>query len=156
MRTFPILFALFIAPFVIASDNYNTYTNERYGYSIAYPADFRPQGVSDSGDGQVFVSPNGDAELRVFASACVDGVNSTPKQYLANYEKKQKSKRLTLSYQRAGSNFAVVSGHRKDQIFYNKIIVNNDWCAELSFQYGEDKASQYDAVTNRISSSLKR
>jgi hypothetical protein len=156
MRTLAFLSVLFIAANVVAGDGYDTYTNERYGYSIAYPADFRPQGVPDAGDGQAFLSPKGDAELRVFASACVEGLNSTPQQYIANYKEEQEARQLTLSYQRADKNFAVVSGHKKDRIFYDKIIIHDEWCTQFTFGYSEDQAAKYNAVTDRISSSLKR
>jgi hypothetical protein len=156
MRKIAFLSSLLIVSNVVAGDGYETYTNERYGYSIVYPADFRPQGVPDAGDGQAFLSPNGDAELRVFASACLEGLNSTPQQYVAGYKKEQNAKQLTLSYQRASKNFAVVSGHKKDRIFYDKIIIHDDWCTQFTFEYSEDQAAQYNAVTDRISSSLKR
>jgi hypothetical protein len=48
-----------------AQAGFQTYTNARFGYRIAYPADFSPQGESDNGDGQVFTGGD-DAELRVW------------------------------------------------------------------------------------------
>lgn len=47
---------LFFISVALTNDGFNLYVNERYGYSIFYPADFIPQGVSDAGDGQKFVS----------------------------------------------------------------------------------------------------
>lgn len=156
MRTLAFLSALLIVSNVVASDGYETYINERYYYRISYPSDFLPQGVPDSGDGQVFLSPKNDAELRMFASTCVEDSDATPEQYIAGYKKAAKAKKLILSYQRAGKNFAVVSGHKKDRIFYNKIIINEDWCTQFTFEYSESEMEKYNAVTNRISSSFKR
>jgi hypothetical protein len=150
-----LLLMLFVVFNVFAAEDYKTYVNERYGYLISYPADFLPQGVSDSGDGQVFLSPTSDAELRVFAGSCVDGINSTPVEYVAGYEKEQKAKRLTISYQRRGKHFAVVSGHKKGRIFYDKILAKEGWCTEFTFEYDERQAAKYGEVTNHLASSFK-
>src|SRR5437588_5064694 len=55
------------ASHVFAHSDYRTYTNARFGYSISYPASVLvPQGESDNGDGQIFRSRDGHAEMRVF------------------------------------------------------------------------------------------
>lgn len=50
---------------VLAQSGFQPYINVRFGYRLDYPADFVPQGESDSGDGQVFIGKEG-AELRVW------------------------------------------------------------------------------------------
>ena len=50
---------------VLAQSSFQPYINARFGYRLDYPADFVPQGESDSGDGQVFIGEEG-AELRVW------------------------------------------------------------------------------------------
>lgn len=45
---------------------YKYYVNEKYQYAILIPNSFGGMGESESGDGQVFVSPDGDTHLRVF------------------------------------------------------------------------------------------
>lgn len=150
-----LLLMLFVAFNVLAFEGYKTYVNERYGYLISYPADFLPQGVSDSGDGQVFLSPTKDAELRVFASSCVDGFNSTPAEYVRDYENEQKAKHLTISYQRRGKHFAVVSGYKKGRIFYDKILIKEGWCTQFTFEYDKRQAAKYSEVSNHLASSFK-
>ena len=45
------------------ASGWKTYTNARFGYSISYPADvLMPQGESDNGDGQKFLSRDGRGE----------------------------------------------------------------------------------------------
>ena len=156
MRTLILLASVLFAPLVFASGSYLTYVNERYGYRIAYPADFLPQGVADAGDGQAFLSPAGDAELRVFASSCVVGINATPSEYFAGFAKEQKAKHLTVSYHRLGKHYAVVSGRRNGRIYYDKILINDGWCTQFNFDYDERQSIKYDAVTTYIASSLKR
>jgi hypothetical protein len=151
-----LLSALFLCASLLAGEAYETYTNARYNYRIGYPADFLPQAVADAGDGRIFLSPTGDAELRVFASACLDELNATPEQYVAGYKKQQRAGQLSLSYQRAGKDFAVVSGHRKGRIFYGKILIHDDWCTQFTFEYNESQSEKYNAVTNRLALSFKR
>ena len=43
-----------------------TYTNEKYEYSINLPENFNCMGEATSGDGQTFVSPDGDIHVQVY------------------------------------------------------------------------------------------
>lgn len=45
---------------------YKAYWNEKNEYSILIPEDFGGMGESESGDGQIFVSPNGDTHIQVY------------------------------------------------------------------------------------------
>lgn len=45
---------------------YKSYWNEKYEYSVLIPETFGGMGESESGDGQIFVSPDGDTHIRVF------------------------------------------------------------------------------------------
>ena len=45
---------------------YETYHNERYGYSLEYPDFLIPQGVADNGDGQKFFSEDQKIQLFVY------------------------------------------------------------------------------------------
>ena len=50
------------------------YVNERFGFSLSYPADlFEPERSSEAGDGQVFVGIRGRGRLLVGALANSDG-----------------------------------------------------------------------------------
>lgn len=45
---------------------YHSYWNEKYDFSILIPDDFNGMGESESGDGQTFVSPDGDTHIQVY------------------------------------------------------------------------------------------
>lgn len=45
---------------------FQTYWNEKYQYSILIPDNFNGMGESESGDGQIFVSPDGDTHIQVY------------------------------------------------------------------------------------------
>ncbi len=68
MRYLSLALAL-LAQTAFADDLYQTYHNLRFGYSIAYPKTILyPQGESDNGDGQKFLSKEADASLIVYGS----------------------------------------------------------------------------------------
>src|SRR5205823_13499405 len=55
--------------FATPQNNYKTYANARFKYSISYPTDLLiPQGESENGDGQVFREKSGSDEMRVYGS----------------------------------------------------------------------------------------
>jgi hypothetical protein len=65
------LFVLSVSVFSqgLAQNNYRTYHNARFDYSISYPANILvPQGEAENGDGQKFLSGNGRAEMLVYGS----------------------------------------------------------------------------------------
>jgi hypothetical protein len=54
-----------VAPCVAAND-WTSYSNERYGFSLQYPADvFAPERSAEAGDGELFAAKDGDARLLV-------------------------------------------------------------------------------------------
>ena len=66
-KTMLLLMALMIVGGLVAQpEGYKSYRNEKYEYSILIPSNFNGMGESESGDGQVFVSPDGDTHIRVF------------------------------------------------------------------------------------------
>lgn len=62
-----LLMALVVAGSLVAQPKgYKTYWNERYEYSILIPENFNGMGESESGDGQTFVTPDGDTHIQVY------------------------------------------------------------------------------------------
>jgi hypothetical protein len=137
-----------------AANGYRLYVNERYGYEILYPSSFIAGGVPLSGDGQVFRSPQNDAELRVFAHTCA-AEQQSPGSYLKSYSKQQAEGKLIVTYRHKTNESAVVSGHIGSKIFYRKLLSDNDWCTEFSFEYDESQKAYYDKVTSTIAASFK-
>ncbi len=70
-RTLPALL-LTVLPAALAHGlSYETYTNVRFGYRVDYPVpELIPQPEAPNGDGRVFRSADGQAEMRVFG-ACL-------------------------------------------------------------------------------------
>jgi len=147
-RRFFGIFTLVLLQFACSSKpDHATYVNGRYGYEITYPTELAPQGEAGNGDGQVFAAK--DAELRVWASACVEGWDTTPAQYIT-HEKKH-----NVTYSAKGKDFAVVSGVDGTRIFYKKIWIIDDWCTQMSIKYEQSAKEKYDAQVVKMVASFK-
>jgi hypothetical protein len=126
---------------------YKTYTNARYGYSIAYPANLLiPQGEADNGDGQIFRSRDGAAEMRAYGSQDLGGGLE------AAYSEAQEGK--TVVYKTMKHNWFVVSGYTGGRIFYQKTMLRGGELKTFTIEYDESQKSVYDAVTARVSRSF--
>ncbi|MBI3727494.1 MAG: hypothetical protein HY254_04065 [Burkholderiales bacterium] len=134
---------------------YKTYVNKRYGFVVDYPDYLKPQGEAANGDGQAFSSANADAELRVYARACIDEIDTTPEEFIARANKQQKKEGRQITYRAKGKSFAVVSGTKADNIFYDKVVIDGGWCSILEWTYPAANRDKYDEATRRIASSFK-
>jgi hypothetical protein len=133
---------------IFTQGGYKTYSNARFGYSVSYPAAILvPQGEADNGDGQIFRSKDGHAEMRVFGRYNVQ--NETLR---SAFNAAQEGKSVT--YKLLRGNFYVVSGHEGGKIFYEKTLLKGDTFKTFMIEYDEADASTYDAITARIARSF--
>lgn len=149
MKKLSIIFTVLVFSAIAFGQNYNTYNNARFGYSISYPTSLKPQGEAENGDGQVF--KNNDAEMRVYGSNLL--LNETiEKEYSAILKQKGKS----ITYKTSGKNFFVISGKSGGKIFYQKTLENSDG-AFITFliEYKESKRKLYDSAVTKMVKSLK-
>lgn len=157
MRYLFLVVSLFLlAQSVLADDVYHIYHNPRFDYSIAYPKDILyPQGESDNGDGQKFLSKDADASLIVYGS------NNALSQSLEDlyleesrggtHEKPTK----VVTYKVLKNNWFVVSGYKSGKVFYQKTILNKNQFKFFYFEYPESKKKIYDPITKNIATSFK-
>ncbi|QUW00699.1 hypothetical protein J8C02_04165 [Chloracidobacterium sp. MS 40/45] len=133
---------------------FQTYTNTRFGYRIAYPADFTPQGESDNGDGQVFTGGD-DAELRVWGGYNVLG--ETPASALREELRRCAENQRQVTYRTVGRGFFVVSGYESDgtRIFYLRKIVRPSLQVGFEFVYPVNNRARYDREVGVIANSLR-
>ena len=139
---------------VLAQSSFQPYINARFGYHLDYPADFVPQGESDSGDGQVFVGEEG-AELRVWGGYNI--FQATPASALQEELQRSRESRRRVTYQVAGRDFFVVSGYEPDgqRIFYLKKLVSPSLEAAFEFVYPASRRERYDRDVEAIARSLR-
>ncbi len=139
---------------VPAQAGFQTYINARFGYRIAYPADFTPQGESDNGDGQVFTGGD-DAELRVWGGYNV--LRETPASAMREALRHCAENQRQVTYRTVGRGFFVVSGYESDgaRIFYLKKIVRPSLQVGFEFVYPASQRTRYDRAVGVIASSLR-
>jgi hypothetical protein len=126
---------------------YKTYSNARYGFSIAYPLSvLLPQGESDNGDGQKFVSKDGSASLLAFGSNRLD--RSLQDEFQAAQENR------TVTYKILKSEWFVVSGTENGKIFYQKTLLRGDTFKTFIIEYDEGERATFDPITTRVARSF--
>jgi hypothetical protein len=126
---------------------YRTYSNARYGFSIAYPAGLLlPQGESTNGDGQKFTSKDGSATLLAFGSQRLD------KSLRDEFESAQENR--TVTYKVLKTDMFVVSGTENGKIFYQKTLLRDDVFKTFIIEYDSGARNTFDAVTTRVARSF--
>lgn len=126
------------------------YANSKYEYSIKYPSSFSPQGEADAGDGQVFLAPDGQGEMRVYAGYNVFGT-SIGKRYQESLE--AVGKKPTYSVLRP--DWFVVSGLKDGKIYYEKTQLRRDAYFTVSFTYDPAARELFDPLIGDILKSWK-
>ncbi len=136
---------------VFAQNNYKTYTNARFKYSIDYPADLLiPQGESENGDGQVFHEKSrSSVEMRVYGGYNVS--NETLRSRYAELIRKWNN----VTYKVIRRDWFVVSAMVNGKIHYQKTILRGDTFKTFEIEYDAVRGSTYNDVTDRIAKSFK-
>jgi hypothetical protein len=138
--------------FATPQDNYKTYTNARFKYSISYPADLLiPQGEAENGDGQVFREKSSSSvEMRVYGGHNV--LNETLRSRYAELIRKWSN---GLTYKVIRRDWFVVSAMVNGKIHYQKTILRGNVFKTFEIEYDAVRGSTYNDVTDRIARSFK-
>jgi len=120
---------------------------------VRYPRDLLiPQGESDNGDGQKFLSRGG-------ATLVVWGGYNTLGQTLAQFETDAVNRLAgnsgTATCRKRQSTWLVLSGVTDDKIFHAKTLLVGDIRKSFEFTYPRENADVYSAFTARIVSSFR-
>ena len=139
---------------VVASpqNSYQTYTNARFKYSIAYPDDLLvPQGEAENGDGQIFREKSSSSvEMRVYGGYNV--LNETLRSRYADLTRKWSN---GITYKVMRRDWFVVSAMVNGKIHYQKTILRGDTFKTFEIEYDAVRGSTYNDVTDHISKSFK-
>jgi hypothetical protein len=133
-------------------NNYQTYVNARFKYSITYPADLLiPQGEAENGDGQVFREKGASSvEMRVYGGHKI--LNETLRSRYAELVRKWSN---GVTYKVMRQDWFVVSAMVNGKIHYQKTILRGDTFKTFEIEYDAVRGSTYNDVTDRISKSFK-
>jgi hypothetical protein len=134
---------------------WSTYRNERFGLQLEYPAGiFRPERAAAQGEGQAFVSEDGQARLLVGAFANTDGHNAESYQ---RYIVRESYGGARFDYAPRGRSWLVVSGTRADRMFYEKVFFSCGGQIINSFAmiYPLAERRLYDPIVERIEDTFR-
>jgi serine/threonine-protein kinase len=135
------------------SDNWQTYHNDRYGTTIDYPDQFKPEPPPDADDGRKFTSADG-AQFSVYASYNALDLNLAKFQdfILKNLDPGQ-----VITYKTHGDTWFVISGTKGDHIFYEKHLLSHRGQMTEGFLilYPAAAKDSYDAIVARMAKSFR-
>ena len=143
--------SVFVAP--AKADQWLTYHNDRYGTTIDYPGQFKPEPPPDADDGRKFKDAQG-AEFAVYASYNALDFD------LAKYQDfilKNLDPGEAVTYQAQGGNWFVVSGTKGDSIFYERHLLSHggQMTEAFSITYPAAAKLSYDPMVARMAKSLR-
>lgn len=132
--------------------NYETYSNARFGYQIQYPKGVLvPQEEAANGDGCVFLSKDGSAELRVWGQ-----YNALSKSLKNSYQEALRNYGSGVSYKVLNSNGYVISGIKGKRVFYQKTLLKGDGgdtgAVHYTFtiKYRKSDKAKFDRIVRKI------
>jgi hypothetical protein len=130
-------------------NQFRTYTNERFGFSIDYPPSFVPKEPPQNGDGMALESPDGTAIL------VVSGSNSSGVALSAYYDTAVRTVKGELGYHTASKDWFVVTWKEGDRLTYQKTFVGSGSENSFTFSYPEGQKLEYDHMVTRIEKSFR-
>ena len=162
MRSFYSLLAATAFAFVVAQaaraaapEHWSLYHNERFGLSLLYPGDvFAPDRTAEGGDGQLFSSKDGTAQLLIGGLLNEEG--RSPAAY-QNYIASHSYASYHIDYRPLGATWFVLSGEGNGKIFYEKVMFSCSGRLINSFAliYSVDQRRSFDAIIERIEHSFR-
>ena len=143
----------FVSSVPSPSLTYLEYQNIRFRYIVPYPAELLfPQGESDNGDGQVFLSRDAAIELIAYGGYTL-GQSLEQRFKNSLFEFKKISTTSVITYKIVQDNWYVISGvdNKTDTIFYLKEIVSEDQFKRILLFYPEERKMDLDEMVTTIS-----
>ena len=139
----------------VPSPLYTTYYNARFAYSISYPAEILyPQGESDNGDGQKFMSK--DSRVVMIVYGYYNALEQTLQEVYLEESRggTEDSPNKVVTYKTIKDNWFVVSGYEDGRIFYQKTLLKDGIFKTFRIDYGETEKDTFDSITTIIARSF--
>jgi len=131
-----------------AQREYESYTNERFYFSIDYPsALFTPEPAPTNGDGRTF--SNEDASLTAWGNLFLEDLYADMEAVF-----KSATKNHEITYQLLDEDFFVASGFTPEgKVFYTRSDLLNDVVYNFLIEYPKELDYIYDSVTTQVADS---
>lgn len=137
-----------------------TYTNDRFGFSIKYPAQMVADPPPQNGDGQSWRSADGQAEFATWGSPIIKLDTVLDEQIFMATQDRQVTLRRLKNGPKDPVKFFVVSGYQADgRIFYRKTILvkadpkkadSYDHIKSFEIVYPQNQRNPYDKIVTEI------
>jgi hypothetical protein len=146
---------LIITAFISAQEKFDTYTNERFFFSIDYPADLlKTLPPPDNDDGRTFRSADKQVEMQVWGE-----YNAESKTLQERYERDLKGFTEKPTYMVSKRDWYVLSGLKEGRIFYEKVLVRRRGDTDIFFtftiEYPTSQKTKFDPIVKRMADSFK-
>ena len=131
------------------------YRNDRFGPVLRYPADvFQPQRAAVSGDGYLFASKDGEAQLLVGAFENREG--HSPASY-QRFIRRHSYPGVEVDYAPIGRSWMVLSGYLDDKTVYEKVMFSCNGRVINSFAMIYPTAGRdfYDPIVEEIEDTFR-
>lgn len=128
-----------------------TYVNPRFGFSVVEPGEgLVAQPDSENGDGRVWLSPDGQVEVRVWGSlnALDESLEGAAKEAEAGLVDGLPPLRVTMRVRKPG--WFALSGFQGETVVYRKTFLRSGVFFSIRFFYPRALASRYDTLVSRV------
>ena len=138
------------APAGAGDVTYETYQNEKLGFSVRYPAGvLHPAGEVGNGNGRTFEASDGSASMLVYGTE-----GSSPDKLRRRFDEQLNNPDLNVTYQTRGDGWYVLSGYRGDHIFYERVEARDNTFKVVRMFYDRSRKSAFDPIVREVSASL--
>lgn len=145
---------LISAAFVSGQDKFSNYSNDRFFFSIDYPADLlKMMPPPENNDGRTFRSADGQVEMLVWGQ-----YNAESKTLDEMYNLDLKGFAEKPSYMVLKRDWFVLSGMKDGKIFYEKTLIRRkggDTFFTFTIEYPANLKAKFDPIVKRMADSFK-
>lgn len=134
---------------------YSEYVNSKFSFSIQYPSNLLfPQGESDIGDGQIFLSQ--DAKIKLNTWGSFNTFDTTIEQEFNDESRGGlgSDPHKVVVYKKQKNNWFVVSGYRDTNIFYMKEFLVGDHFIGFNIEYPKSENDKWKPIVSDITSNF--
>ena len=100
-------------------DEWNVYSNARYGYSIRYPSEWTSGEEADNGDGKRLYIGNPDVDITVYASNYMEGISDP-------YHNDEGNVQAQLTKLDNGYESVLIVGKQDGKILYDMVYISTE------------------------------